>query len=271
MVGFRHCVRALGGVVIGAATAAQQWECQAAQIELELPENDSPYNRTWGTKWCYGWDNPGERGLPTDTKKGQRQIIMIRHGQYQNEDSSDDSIRTLTDLGKQQAHLTGKWLKENMGASSLFTTDKVQHFYVSNMARAKETADIILEELNQPNVKVTEDAILRERFPCDVSPPYPKKASESSMKVAEQAFEKYFHRPRHSGMRSTEFMVGHANMIRYFVCRSLQLPPEAWLRISLAHCSLTSIQINGEGTVKINMLGSCGHLPGEMHTTRNLP
>ena len=33
------------------------------------------------------------------------------------------------------------------------------------------------------------------------------------------------------------------NVCRYFVCRALQFPPEAWLRISLKHASITWITI----------------------------
>jgi len=52
----------------------------------------------------------------------------------------------------------------------------------------------------------------------------------------EAAFRKYFHRaPPSQKEDSTEIMVFHANVIRYFVCRALQLPPEAWLRMSLAN------------------------------------
>uniref|UniRef100_A0A1I8F429 Serine/threonine-protein phosphatase PGAM5, mitochondrial n=1 Tax=Macrostomum lignano TaxID=282301 RepID=A0A1I8F429_9PLAT len=42
---------------------------------------------------------------------------------------------------------------------------------------------------------------------------------------------------------SYELLVCHANVIRYFVCRALQLPPEAWLRFSLDHASITWVTI----------------------------
>ena len=38
-----------------------------------------------------------------------------------------------------------------------------------------------------------------------------------------------------------EIIVYHTNVIRYFVCRALQLPPEAWLRLCTFNCSLTYI------------------------------
>ena len=46
------------------------------------------------------------------------------------------------------------------------------------------------------------------------------------------------------------------------VCfRALQFPPEAWLRISLAHASLTHIMIRPSGRVILRCLGNAGHLP----------
>jgi hypothetical protein len=42
-----------------------------------------------------------------------RHIILIRHGQY-DESQKEDELRTLTDIGKLQAELTGKRLAEIM-------------------------------------------------------------------------------------------------------------------------------------------------------------
>ncbi len=107
----------------------------------------------------------------------------------------------------------------------------------------------------------------------------------------EAAFRRFFHRadPEQSH-DTTEVIVCHGNVIRYFVCRyvgtkwilthslhnryktihnfnklyisrALQLPPEAWLRISLAHCSITRLTIRPNGLVSLQSLGDSGHLP----------
>lgn len=57
-----------------------------------------------------------------------------------------------------------------------------------------------------------------------------------------------------------------ANVIRYFLCRALQLPPEAWLRYCPFNCSLTYFTIRPTGTVSCRMVGDIGHLPYEMST-----
>ena len=63
-----------------------------------------------------------------------------------------------------------------------------------------------------------------------------------------------------------EVIIGHANVIRYFFCRALQLPPEAWLRLCIFNCSLTYFTIRPTGTVSCRMLGDIGHL-GYDHST----
>jgi serine/threonine-protein phosphatase PGAM5 len=63
--------------------------------------------------------------------------------------------------------------------------------------------------------------------------------------------------PRHE----FEIIVCHANVIRYFLCRALQLPPEAWLRFCPFNCSLTYLTIRPTGTVSCRLLGDIGHLP----------
>ena len=64
----------------------------------------------------------------------------------------------------------------------------------------------------------------------------------------------------HTDNHEFEIIVGHANVIRYFFCRALQLPPEAWLRLSIFNCSLTYLTIRPTGTVSCRMLGDIGHL-----------
>ncbi len=62
-------------------------------------------------------------------------------------------------------------------------------------------------------------------------------------------------------------MVCHANVIRYMVLRALQLPPDAWLRISLKNASVTWVTIRPDGRVSVSCLGDAGHMPVEMLTT----
>lgn len=56
------------------------------------------------------------------------------------------------------------------------------------------------------------------------------------------------------------------NVIRYFVLRALQLPPEAWLRLAVYNASITVLTVSATGRVSLRMLGDVGHLPPEMIT-----
>lgn len=49
---------------------------------------------------------------------------------------------------------------------------------------------------------------------------------------------------------------------------ALQIPPEAWLRISLNHASITWISIQPSGRVTLRQLGDSGHMPKDLVTSR---
>ena len=63
-----------------------------------------------------------------------------------------------------------------------------------------------------------------------------------------------------------DVLVCHGNLIRYFLCRALQIPPEAWLRLSVFNCSISYIMIKPNGYVSCRMIGDIGHL-GYAETT----
>ena len=82
-----------------------------------------------------------------------------------------------------------------------------------------------------------------------------------------QGFEKWVHRaePGEDHTKVTLF-VCHGNVIRYFFMRALQLPPSAWLRLSVAHASLTLISVRHNGKVSSSNLGDAGHMPPDLIT-----
>lgn len=99
--------------------------------------------------------------------------------------------------------------------------------------------------------------------------------TDDNHKRIEEAYGKYFYRaptdltvdqdedePKHEFI----VVVCHANVIRYFLMRALQLPPEAWLRYCPFNCSLTYVTIRSTGSVSCRMLGDIGHLPYDKST-----
>ncbi|XP_071447903.1 serine/threonine-protein phosphatase Pgam5, mitochondrial isoform X1 [Hetaerina americana] len=228
-------------------------------------------------KWDFNWDKREPRSLIKPNEKDEnkyneqiekaqptavRNLFLIRHGQY-NLCGGNDQEKCLTELGRKQADLTGQRLKDlNFPFTKLVR---------STMFRALETAEIIQKHL--PDVPCESSAFIQEGAPIPPEPPVghwrPEKHQfyEDGARI-EAAFRKYFHRaPVSQEKDSFEIYVCHANVIRYFVCRALQFPPEGWLRLSLNNASITWISIRPKGNVVLHMLGDSGHLPPELVTT----
>lgn len=77
------------------------------------------------------------------------------------------------------------------------------------------------------------------------------------------------HSPAETGEDASEeyiVLVCHQNVIRYFACRALQLPPEAWLRFRGNNCGLTEIIVSDDGRASLDKFADVGHLPLRMHT-----
>uniref|UniRef100_A0A915Q4N5 Serine/threonine-protein phosphatase PGAM5, mitochondrial n=1 Tax=Setaria digitata TaxID=48799 RepID=A0A915Q4N5_9BILA len=244
------------------------------------------------SKWDHNWDNrepkfmvdatayekadPNIRQnmLNEATPTSKRNIILIRHGQYFM-DRKDKNYLSLTPLGQEQA----KYLGQRLANSGL----KFDSVVMSTMTRAEETAKLILNEL--PPTVTKSDPLLEEGAPFPPEPPSrhwrPKHklfvlvlvflvecsfclnfATEGSR--IEAAFRKYIHRASQKQKNdSWELIVCHGNVIRYFVCRALQFPPEGWLRMSVGHCSITWLVIYPDGCVSVRSVGDVGHLPSE--------
>ncbi|XP_015593035.1 serine/threonine-protein phosphatase Pgam5, mitochondrial [Cephus cinctus] len=224
-------------------------------------------------KWDHNWDRRDPKSLikpvqindetaendyneKLETKKPKviRHLFLIRHGQY-NTGGRTDVERILTDLGRRQAEATGKRLAELGMPYSLIIR--------STMARAQETSKIIEKSIS--DVPVEDDSLLIEGAPI---PPEPSIGHWKSERYffqdgprIEAAFRKYFHRAEPSQEKdSYTVIVCHANVIRYFVCRALQFPPEAWMRITLNHASITWLSILPSGRVSLRCLGDTGHM-----------
>ncbi|XP_070190455.1 serine/threonine-protein phosphatase PGAM5, mitochondrial-like [Littorina saxatilis] len=249
-----------------------------------LAIQDASGNST-NVKWDYNWDKRDPEALvkPPKTENDRekydekvkqktpsatRHLILVRHGVFVNMDA-DDQERTLTALGQEQSEMTGQYLND----LDLAYTRMV----ASTMSRAVETAEIIQKHL--PAVKLDRDDLLCEGRPVLPEPVLYSKPDHTYFQDGariEAAFRKYFHRagPEQKD-DSVEILVCHANVIRYSVCRALQFPPEAWLRIVLPHASVTHIIIRPSGHVYLQGLGSVGHMTPSKVTVssrgRNLP
>ncbi|CAH2321525.1 serine threonine- phosphatase PGAM5, mitochondrial isoform X2 [Pelobates cultripes] len=161
--------------------------------------------------------------------------------------------------GREQASLTGQRLALLASEGNNFSC-----IIYSSLTRSTETADIISKNL--PGIKMCSSSLLHEGPPIRPVPAESKWIPELSYfkdgPRIEAAFRKYIHRADPEQTKdSYEIIVCHDNVIRYFVCRALQLPPEAWLRMSLYHGSITKLVIKPDGDVSLKMLGDAGFMP----------
>lgn len=247
--------------------------CRAYQFYENRHESPQFTKGVWDTNWDLHEPikktiEESENDVNTTEKKDKlptatRHVILIRHGQY-NTDEETDELRILTEFGRQQAALTGKRLNE--------LDIKFDEIVISTMTRAQETGGLICEHF--PDIKTSHCSLLREGKPYPYEPSSKNsRSNEWTYQLykdnprIEAAFRKYFHRASPKQEKdSYELLVCHANVIRYFVCRALQFPPEGWLRMALAHGSITWVAIRPNGRTSVYSVGSFGHLPKELVT-----
>jgi serine/threonine-protein phosphatase PGAM5 len=180
-----------------------------------------------------------------------RYLELVRHGQY--ERKGDRSTERLTPFGVEQAQLTAQRLR------SL----PITAIHYSSLPRAVETAEIIAQAF--PDVPFHKTRLLWECFPYvpqRILKSAPKFSAEKIAEYraqAESAFDRYFKRAR--GKDKHEILVCHGNIIRYFVCRVLQVPPEAWLNMDSDTCGISLVKIGSDGTMWLISYNDTGHLP----------
>ena len=247
-------------------------------IEAQLFQPAVPWPQ-WDCNWDHReLDSRGRRrSLLKPSGAPRRHLILIRHGQY-DESASDDSGRVLTALGKRQAVQAGKRVAELLSQPGAV----YRGVHSSRLARAVETADLIHAQLN--NVpRLPGDPQLNEGVPCHAIPDGVHHAAAVYRDGAriEAAFRKYFKRalpwdeiddddgdedhpvaypPVDAPTDEYDVLVCHANVIRFFALRALQLPPEGWLRLCTMNCSVTHVTISPDGKVSLRSLGDTGHL-----------
>lgn len=174
----------------------------------------------------------------------------MRHGQY----APDDG--TLTELGREQARLTGQWL------GSQLVDEEVDVVWSSTLTRARETAAIIAPSLTEGKVRST--SVLREGMYSKVKGyEIPVKERDEDRARASLAWSRFF---RTSRQDRFEVIVCHGNLIRYLVCRALHVPVVRWTRMNSSHCSMTRIVVRDTGAVRVVSYNETAHLPPRLVT-----
>uniref|UniRef100_A0A1I8HF65 Serine/threonine-protein phosphatase PGAM5, mitochondrial n=1 Tax=Macrostomum lignano TaxID=282301 RepID=A0A1I8HF65_9PLAT len=216
----------LSCAAVGAASAALYTELSSSAA------SSAPDNKLIGlpapvlpeTKWNNNWDNRHWRTTDSSSSNNNkiRSIILVRHGRFHHSD------RLLDDLGRRQAEQLGNRLAQ------LHRRYGISRIISSSAPRARQECHLLTEV----------------GWPCPPEPPgahfVPEFYYHDRAARAEAAFRRHIHRADDDAGESTnelEVFVCHRNIIRYMVCRALQLPPEAWLRFSVDHCSITWLDL----------------------------
>jgi serine/threonine-protein phosphatase PGAM5 len=189
-----------------------------------------------------------------------RTVYLVRHGEYDHADTRDPDVgRGLVALGRQQARLLAARLD---AAPVRFTS-----IQASTMTRARETAEIVAARFEELPLTLHRD--LRECTPttrrADIMAELePGEAAACEANLA-AAWSRIFV-PAPGPGDAHDIVVCHGNVIRWFVCRVLQVDPAAWLGMSIANASLTVVQIRADGSTKLLAFADAGHIPWEMTT-----
>jgi len=195
-----------------------------------------------------------------DIQTGIRTIYLIRHGEYDQSDTSDAEIgKKLTPLGIAQARLLSNRLK---GMEVEYTS-----LTSSTMTRARETAMVINEVF--PELKFQQSPLISECTPPTWRKDIMADETESDLNMCvknlETAFTDYF-LPSPDGNDRNDIIVCHGNVIRYFVTKILKADPMSWLQMSITNCSLTIIRVLPDGSMKLDAFSDYGHIPENMRT-----
>jgi len=193
-------------------------------------------------------------------KKGTRTIYLIRHGDYNQTEEQDEFVgNDLTPLGIAQARLLAARLKAMPVEFTSLTS--------STMTRARQTAMILNQEF--PKLQLKQDELI-----CECTPPSWRKdvmagvdttEKEQCVKNIEQAFQEYFI-PSPDEKDRNDIIVCHGNVIRYFVTKVLKVDTMAWLQMSITNCSLTTVRILPDGSMRLDAFSDYGHIPENMRT-----
>lgn len=188
-----------------------------------------------------------------------RTLYLLRHGQYDTDDPADPDVgRALVPLGIAQARLTAARLRAQ---PVVFTS-----LHSSTMTRARETAQVIGAEF--PDLALRQSRLLRECTPptwrADIMAKEEPQELAACTEQFDAAFAAYFV-PAHGG-EAHDIVVCHGNVIRYFVCKVLNVDTLAWLQMSIANCSVTVVEIRPDGSLKLFGFADAGHLPANMQT-----
>jgi serine/threonine-protein phosphatase PGAM5 len=184
-----------------------------------------------------------------------RTVYLIRHGAYVADRNADPQLGPgLTPLGIAQARLVAARLN---GSGVSFDS-----MTVSPLQRARDTAAVMHETLSK--VPLTQSPLLRECTPTlpEVAEGEVARERAACTKQLDQAFAQFLV-PAPDTTRN-DILVAHGNVIRYLTMKALKVESPAWAAMSVAHASLTVIEVRPDGSARVLAVGDSGHIPSPL-------
>jgi serine/threonine-protein phosphatase PGAM5 len=185
-------------------------------------------------------------------------LHLVRHGQYVIDKTKDD-FGFLSELGQRQSEFLADKLLEL----------PVRFIFSSDHARALETAKIIRSRFPEHEVKETH--MLSEGIPW-----YPNRVRRErglswwTLRAHRQrmdvAFAQFFRADADMENDAHDLLISHGNVIRYFVCKALDIDYRRWTRFEIPNCSICTIRVDTAGVMKLVRFGEIGHIPNDLRT-----
>ena len=192
-----------------------------------------------------------------------RKVWLIRHGHYLNAASTlHDNEQILSEMGKQQAERVGRYYLPH-----LLSIEKSVTIVHSSLTRAVQTANIMMS-ISPSEVSCYSDDLLQEGWPGQ---PYAnggcheKSGDEESVRL-EKAFHKWI--VGNEDEEKNRIIVCHANIIRYFLCKSIGVDAAGhWGHLEVYHTGVSRVEVYSSGMTRVISMNETGHLPENLQTS----
>jgi serine/threonine-protein phosphatase PGAM5 len=194
--------------------------------------------------------NASGAATAADDANPVRTIYLVRHGAYLPDPRANpQSGPGISPLGIAQARLVASRLR-----SMPVSFDSVTS---STMTRAQQTAAVIHEQIS--DVPVVASPLISECTPpARVQIRDSAEAQAACKRQLDSAFAKFFIPAR--GAVRNDVLVCHGNVIRYLTMKALGVDTQSWIAMSVAHTSMTVIQVQPDGSFRVIAVGDVGHV-----------
>lgn len=178
------------------------------------------------------------------------EITLVRHGQAGGEQRPGEVGSPLTRLGLRQADRVGKRL----------SAEEYDHIYSSDMARAFETAQAVIQ--HHPRTRFTVSKNIREIAGFHFSARASRKKDERERVAREtEAYKRFLRRLRKHGPGERILLVIHGNLIRMLISVLAGVNPRKTIALMTNNTGVFKVQLFlDDGRQLVNLTNCVKHL-----------